>query len=272
MKNSTIFLALIVLFSTACKRVEVKNKQQINDNKMVANSDYLLAATAYHQLSAEYQALCIQSFNIARRNIDDVLNQEKGIKPPCIIVDIDETMLDNSPFEVECIRQQKSYSSESWKQWCDMAKARAIPGALEFAKYAEQNEIDVIYCSNRKIAELDATMKNMSDLGFPFISKDHFLLKDSVSTKRYRRAKVQDKYHIVMLIGDNLNDFDELFENRANDFGKGNVDDRFNQFGSKFIVLPNPIYGNWVDAIENSSMEQGDLSRVEKLKSKLIGY
>ncbi len=270
MKYYHLIIIAVVLSAVSCRRVEVKEKEQTKIE--INDSEYMLSATAWQQRSAEYRAMCLQSFNIAKMRIDEITKQYDGDKPAAVVVDIDETMLDNSPFEAECIIQNKTYTPEFWTEWVSMENAIAIPGALSFVKYAQSKNVQVIYISNRKVDELQATLNNLVKLDFPFATADNIHLKDTTSTKQYRRQKASEQYNIVMLIGDNLIDFDEMFEIRKPNFGKNIVDEHQELFGDKFIMLPNPIYGSWVNAITKSNDKVAKMSRIEALKNQLIRF
>lgn len=214
----------------------------------VTENDQFVMATAFQQKAAEYRALCYQAYNVARRQIEFDMATVKTHKPRAVILDIDETVLDNSPFAVRLIRQGGAYP-KGWSEWVDEAKAIPVPGALEFLKWADSNGIRIFYVSNRDHRLLDATMKNLAAFGFPQNQKDHVLLKTEGSGKEPRRQHVMTHHHVAVLIGDNLNDFADVFE-------KKNVEDRFAEtdkwrdaWGSRFIVLPNPGYGDWEGAL-----------------------
>lgn len=252
-----IFPILILLFIVSCNQNETdKVKEDISNKTIIENktsSDYLIMSTLWFQLSAERQALSYQAFNWARKMLDENYKLSENGLLPAVVVDLDETMIDNSPFEGKCIETNSSYTSETWKAWTDKAQAKAIHGALDFCNYAEFKGVKVFYISNRRITDLESTMKNMASLGFPNIEEEFFLLKDKTSSKKSRREKVQEKYDILLLIGDNLSDFDEVFEMRDENYGFNIVDDYKDEFGNKFILLPNPMYGDWEKAIFGGS-------------------
>jgi 5'-nucleotidase (lipoprotein e(P4) family) len=220
--------------------------------------DYQTAAVLYTQKAAEYRALTYQAFNIARLRLDEDLDKRNAKKlpkserkmPRAIVVDIDETVLDNSPAQAFGIKTNTPYNSKDWYAWSNMRKAKAVPGALEFLNYAVSKGVKVYYVSNRdEVNEKQATLDNLKSLGFREVSDDDLLLRTSESSKDARRAVVTARYRLVMLIGDNLDDFTSAFERKS-------VADRFAEtdrvkdlWGRKFIVLPNAMYGTWENAI-----------------------
>lgn len=234
MKKLIIASAFAVLVLFGCK----------SNVKKEITQDHLIYATTWFQNSPESQALYHQGFNIAKLRLEQ-FSKVKSAKPKAVVVDIDETMLDNSPFQAQEIIDNKEFSSDFWNEWSQLGKAKALPGAMEFSKYCDSLGVTLFYISNRKTNELESTLKNLDSLGFAFAKPEYFLLKESESSKKVRRERVAENFDIVMLIGDNLNDFSEVFESRGDDWGKTLVEQYKNEFGSRFIILPNPMYGEW---------------------------
>ncbi|KAB2871574.1 MAG: 5'-nucleotidase, lipoprotein e(P4) family [Bacteroidales bacterium] len=234
MNRLLLMLALVLVVFTSCKK---STHQEINQ-------DHLIYATLWFQSSPENQALYHQGFNIAKMQLAQFA-AVKSEKPKAVVVDIDETMLDNSPFQAQEIIDNKEFSSEFWNEWSQLGNAKALPGAKEFSNFCDSIGVTLFYISNRKTTELDATIKNLDSLGFSFAKPEYFLLKENESSKKTRREKVSAEFDIVMLIGDNLNDFSEVFESRGDDWGASLVEQYKNEFGKRYIVLPNPMYGDW---------------------------
>ena len=207
--------------------------------------DQNVTAVLWFQRSAEYRALCYQAFNLAELRIKEYLPNFDRDKHPVVIFDIDETLLDNSPQEAQNILDGKPYSPEAWKAWSDKASAEAIPGAVEFVRFLAQNEIEPIYLSNRMNTEGTMTLLNLQKCNFPYADRNHLFLKSETSSKEFRRNMVERQHQVIMLVGDNLSDFDQVFEDRTNNFGYATVDSLRADLGKKFIILPNPIYGDW---------------------------
>jgi 5'-nucleotidase (lipoprotein e(P4) family) len=208
-------------------------------------SDQSVTAVLWFQRSAEYRALCYQAYNLAELRVKEYLAGTDHEKPAAVIFDIDETLLDNSPQEALNILDGKTFSPERWKVWSDLASAAAVPGGLDFCRFLAVNDIQVIYISNRLTTEAEATLLNLQKWNFPFADQKHLYLKSDTSGKELRRNMVEKQYRVILLVGDNLSDFDQVFEDRTLDFGFKTVDSLRNDFGKKFIVLPNPMYGDW---------------------------
>ena len=119
---------------------------------------------------------------------------------------------------------------------------------------------------------MDATIKHLVKHNFPFADKEHVFLKSDTSSKKSRREKVADKYEIALLVGDNLGDFSEIFDNRSDRMGKGLVDQYKNEFGKHFIILPNPIYGSWTKATYGSTSGLSPKEISEKRKNSITDY
>jgi 5'-nucleotidase (lipoprotein e(P4) family) len=200
----------------------------------------------WFQKSAEMRALFVQGYNIAREKLIEANSVRGADKPLAVVADIDETILDNSPFEGWQITTGNAFSDSTWTRWTDMAVAKALPGALEFARLADSLGVEIFYVSNRTVSDaLESTITNLKSAGFPYADREHILLKDDTSSKISRRKKILETHDIILLIGDNLGDLDGIFENRDRNFGFDSVDSLSGYFGEKFIILPNPMYGTW---------------------------
>lgn len=236
------FCVAILLFCVSCSspRITITNIKS-PDPTIV---DGKLFATAWQQRSAEYKALCYQAFNIARLRIAQS-NQERSPKPKAIMTDIDETILNNSPYEVHQLLQGKDYDDASWKQWTAKGIADTMPGALHFLQYVSSTGIEIFYVTNRDQSEREGTLANLKRFNFPNADNDHLLLKGNTSSKEERKNTIAETHTIVLLMGDNMNDLSYLFEKKNPD-ERSKVADHFaDDFGNRFIVLPNPVYGDW---------------------------
>lgn len=211
-------------------------------------------AVIYQQYSAEVHRLFQQGFELARIRLDANLARPLPL-PPAVIVDIDETVLDNSPYQVTNAATGLTYSPDTWKQWTAKAQAKPIPGALDFLRYAVSKGCAVFYISNREVDEQEATMRNLINEGFPMVDNAHMLLMDGTSDKTERRAEVAKTHSIVLLAGDQLTDFDQRFKPRETGQGKPQVDALRDTLERYFILLPNPMYGTWLDAVSGRPLE-----------------
>lgn len=209
--------------------------------------DGKIFTSLYQQQSAEYKALCLQAYNIAAIRFDQF--QPKTELPKAIITDIDETVLDNSPYPIHRALLGKDYDADSWFEWSSKAIADTVPGAPAFLKLAAKSGVEIFYITNRELRERDCTLKNLRKYDLPNTDSNHLFLKSGTSSKEIRRQKVASTHEIIMLIGDNLGDFSNLFDKKNSIERNANVDASLNEFGNRFIVIPNPNYGDWEGAL-----------------------
>lgn len=273
MKKITFNILILcagIISLQACKQSNAFSGNN-GETPEITTHEHLTMATLYQQTAAEYRALCYQAFNIAKIRVDESSKMLGGMKQKAIVVDVDETVLDNSPFEAHCILENVGYPN-GWDEWMNKSNAIPVPGALELLQYAKTKDIDVFYITNRKEMYREQTLKNLKELNFPNATDDHLMLKTESSSKKIRRDKVLETHNIIFLIGDNLNDFSEVFE-------KINIEERFkitnklqSEFGQKFIVLPNAMYGEWEGALYNYDYGQSDLQKSELRHKFLKGF
>lgn len=233
-------LLLLTFILAACNHHESETSN--------VDNEALLYATLYQQKSAEVAALCHQAFNLAELRLNQILADHPYDKPLAIVVDVDETVLDNSPFEAKSILENTDYP-KYWGEWCELASAKALPGAAEFLNYAASKGVETFYVTNRKVEFQEATMKNLAAKGFPFVDDAHMFLRTTESSKEPRRIEIQKSYEIVILMGDNLNDFTDVFEGKSREDRHKLIRSLKAEFGNKFIVLPNAMYGEWINAL-----------------------
>jgi 5'-nucleotidase (lipoprotein e(P4) family) len=206
-------------------------------------------ASLWQQRAAEYKALCFQAYNIARLRIDEAV-KHKGSKPLAVVTDIDETLLDNSPEDARAAINNQEFDTKAWKKWTTKGIADTVPGAPSFFKYAASKGVTVFYITNRDEDERAGTTKNLQLYHLPFADNEHLILKTNTSSKEARRQDVLKKYNIVLLCGDNLADFDALYDNHPSEETREAATQKLTkQFGSKYIVLPNPSYGDFEGAL-----------------------
>ncbi len=261
---------MLLFFATSCTiapRVTVSNTA--NTESLV--TDGKIYTSAYQQRAAEYRALCFQAFNIAHHRVDEML-LTKTEKPKVIITDIDETILDNSPYEVHQTLQGKGYESDSWYEWSAMIKADTVPGALNFLKYASTKGIEIFYVTNRGERERNFTIKNLQKFNFPNADSAHLFPLQTTSSKEERRQKIAASHTIVMLMGDNLGDFSSLFDKKSSDERNQNVNEAAVEFGNRFIILPNPVYGDWESSLYNYDYSLTSFQRDSIIKASLHSY
>ncbi|MGE3166303.1 MAG: 5'-nucleotidase, lipoprotein e(P4) family [Planctomycetota bacterium] len=220
-----------------------------------------LHATLWVQSSAEWRALALQAYHCAERALDEALadpawtaaleqREPYAELPPAVIVDIDETVLDNSYYEAQLIRDQGSYDAATWDPWVLAECATAVPGAVEFLKHAQERGVTVFYVSNRKNHLQAATRKNLASLGFPLATElDTVFTRTDTRDKGPRRAAIAKRYRILLLVGDNNDDFASDFEDQTAAQRRTLTQHYADRWGRQWIAIPNPTYGSWEGAI-----------------------
>ena len=239
-----------------------------------AENDYLEGAILWQQSSGERRALSYQSFALARMLLDRDLQHRRLKMRRAIIVDVDDTILDNSPYEARIVKERENYP-QGWTAWINRAEAAAVPGALEFLRYAASRRVRVFYVTNRKPIEKEGTAKNLKLLGFPEVTDETLLIAPASgsSSKEPRPKAISARYHVVLLMGDDLNDFAAVFEDsKTVDARIISTDMNKSQFGTRFIVLPNPMYGNWENAIYGYNFKLSEKEKAAIRKSLLRAY
>lgn len=240
----------------------------------------LLNATVWVQSGAEYRAAALGTYAAARRMLDAALADRTwtaepqqttgfGALPPAVILDLDETAIDNSKFEARVIRQGKTYDSATWAAWVNESAAGAVPGAADFLAYCKSRGVTPFYVTNRDPDEQDGTRANLEKLGFPLTSDvDNLLVRGEreewkTSDKSPRRAWVASQYRVLLLLGDDLNDFanarDKSQAERA-----AIISTNAARWGTQWFMLPNPMYGSWERAVTG-----GTGTPCEQLRKKL---
>ena len=216
-----------------------------------ADNENEVLAILWQQQSGEHRALCYQAYALARMVLDRDLRNHRMRMRRALIVDLDETIWDTSSYEAANIKLRKGYP-EGWNEWMLSERAIALPGAVEFLNYANSRGVRVFYVTNRKPLAKAATAENLKKLGFPAVNDETLLMRDdpAIESKTKRRQTISAKYHVVLLMGDDLNDFDDVFEKSKTIASRIEATDRNkSQFGTHFIVLPNPMYGNWANSL-----------------------
>ncbi|MEI7063190.1 5'-nucleotidase, lipoprotein e(P4) family [Dickeya chrysanthemi] len=235
-------MAMLVL--SGCSTPQSQDAQTRLANQSVLALNWL-------QQSGEYQALCYQSFNSARLAFDAA--PVKPGKKKVVVVDIDETMLDNSAYNGWQAKEHKSFNLISWNRWSHARQALAVPGAVEFTRYVNSHGGQVFYVSNRLIIEAGDTRDNMIKLGFPDVNDQTLWLSKGNSNKQARFDDIAAQGNdIVLYVGDNLNDFGAATYHKDNTARRAFVSNNQAKFGTQFIILPNPLYGDWESGLSSN--------------------
>ncbi|MDP7977390.1 5'-nucleotidase, lipoprotein e(P4) family [Bacillus multifaciens] len=267
--TTLLSVALLSTTLTACNTTAEQTSAKAKEEK-VQLTDQQLMADLWYQTSGEAKALYYQGYNIGTQKLDAALAKGTS-KKPAIVLDLDETVVDNSPHQAMSVKTGKGYPYK-WDDWINKAEAEALPGAIDFLKHAESKGVDIYYISNRKTNQLDATIKNLERIGAPQATKEHILLQEPKEKgKEKRRELVSQTHDIVLLFGDNLSDFIGFDGLSTQDRNK-KVEELKAQFGEKFIVFPNPMYGDWEGSLYNYNFKKSDAEKDKIRKDNLKSF
>jgi acid phosphatase len=198
----------------------------------------------WFRTAAEYRALAEQTYAIATERLP-ALSRGLAAQSWGVILDADETVLDNSEYERRRAVLDSAYTAPTWDAWVNERAAPAIPGAVAFTRRVHDLGGRVVIVTNRSMAQCDATRANLTSAG---IATDAVLCQpQGESDKNPRFGRVQNgtavpgmaPLRIVEWIGDNILDFPHLTQASRNDPAA------LAEFGSRYFILPNPMYGSW---------------------------
>ena len=226
----------------------------------VANpQESVLKANLYMQTAAEYRACCLQAYGwMTERLRTKLASVRNDGLPPAVVMDLDETVLDNAGFQSFLDREHLDYSDALWLTWESQYpdEVRLVPGAKDFIQAAEGMGVTVVYITNRLTRNKAATVEALKHNGLNVENiEERLLLKDTTSDKTARRQAAEQKHRVLFLVGDNLRDFSEEFRapkvqtdterEQAIAARAAQVDRRRYRWGTNWFILPNPVYGEW---------------------------
>ncbi|MBL4678113.1 MAG: 5'-nucleotidase, lipoprotein e(P4) family [Mucilaginibacter sp.] len=250
-------LASPTVLIMACKQ---GNQPTIKNGKATLLPEGPAWGALYQQRAGEYKALCYQAYNIATLRLEQYVKRPSNL-PKAIITDIDETVLDNSPYFVDRAKQGLTYSDSSWIAWTAQLKCDTLPGAAHFLKRAKELGVAVYYVTNRFAPERLATLENLKKFDLPDTDDAHlFVMGDDGSSKEGRRMNITKDHNVILFLGDNLGDFNKEFDERNPQIRSAKVGVNANSFGEHFIVFPNVMYGSWEDRL----YKKGDTTNDQK--------
>lgn len=217
----------------------------------------LLWAVAWKQTAAEFGAICYQAYNLATLRLDMALSQHKsGDKPLAIITDMDNTIIQAVNYWGHLINEgQEFFDDAVWDKWIPKNLVQAVPGSKAFLDHCKANGVEVFYVSNRDQGDrtYEYALAQLNYLNFPYVDEEHVTVNRESSNKMAIKEKVSVSHQLVLMLGDNLNDY-------KRDYYVTDVDERYalmerdrDEYGDQFILLPNPTDGHWVRAIFGES-------------------
>ncbi|MBS0438489.1 MAG: acid phosphatase [Proteobacteria bacterium] len=270
MRHSLAIMLCTACFLGACASAPQRPAMHAGesaDSKYAGND--LLYAVAWMQTSIEHDLVYAGIYKMAETQLLAALadphwdalprgersNDAQGL-PAAVIVDIDETVFDNSPFEARLVRDNVTSSKTAFAAWVRQASAKPLPGALEYAKFAAAHGVTVFYISNRDEEMADSTRANLVADGFPLAdgamlnrgSPTPGCVERSSDDKGCRRRLVAQKYRVLAMFGDNFADFIDGAD--ADNVARAErIAPYRGWFGERWFALPNPVYGSWVSAL-----------------------
>ncbi len=266
------FLCLVLITACSTPRPVVQQPQPPPET-VDATAELAMQnvnALLYQNASAEVAWLYEQGYAFARVKLDRNLERATDTLPPAVVVDVDETVLDNSPYELENILAGRTYTDSTWKVWTSKARAKALPGARGFLEYAVSRGCEIFYITNRDDVEKEATIANLRSEGFPMADSAHVFTMEGSSDKSERRARVRATHDIVLYVGDQLTDFDQSLKMRNLEMGIPAMYELEGPLSEYFILLPNAVYGYWRDGITGRGSPEEKMKQVEQFMRQRI--
>ena len=245
-----------------------------------------LDAVVFMRTAAERDALCLQAFAAARAALERALADPSWTacleqagdfahKPPAIIADVDDTLLDTSTFETRALFEGYAFDNASFASWAEAADAPALPGAAEFLRAAAAHGVTVFYVTGRGPESREATRRNLQRHGFPLAAgRETVLTREDESGKGARRAAVAEGFRVLLLLGDNAADFGSGFAGKDLAARRAAAREAAGFWGERWIVLPNAAYGDWQRAAlgwRDVPPEQRPEAKLEALRGTLGG-
>ena len=241
---------------------------QANENEL---SNPLLYALAWKQTSAEYRALYHQGFNIARLHVQQALAQRQpGDKPLAVITDVDDTVLHALSYWGYLVNSGRDFFEDPlWDQWIAENLVTAAPGAIEFLNYCAENGVSVFYVTSRDQGEptLQIALSNLRTVGAPGVDEQHVTALRESSNKEIRQDEIMQSHQVVVMLGDNLNDFRRKYYIRDDVDGRiAAMEEDRDKFGMQYVLFPNPTDGHWLAAIFGESEPPASAANRQLLK------
>ncbi len=193
----------------------------------------------WYQRSAERHALSLQAYGAATAKVSAKV--ASGVSASWgVIMDIDETTLNNSWYQHTRSDLGVGYSPVSWTSWVNMKAATPIDGALAFTQKVKQLGGKVVFVTNRMAGtECPQTELNLAATGFVY---DQILCRPqgAPSDKTPRFDQVKLGMQVVAFVGDNILDFPMLNQDL-----RKQPESAYAAFGETFFLIPNPMYGSF---------------------------
>jgi acid phosphatase len=256
MRISLIVVSLVLMTGCAAKQ-----PPRTTPSPAVRDTHEQLQGVLWIQTAAEYQVLATTVYERAAAEFDRANSdpswtaaiEQEGLGsfsslPVAVIMDLDETVLDNSRAQGQFVLDRTPYLPQTWTEWVKLSAAGDVPGAKAFIEHVRSNGGHVIFVTNRSAAEEPATVKNLTDtLKIPTTAEDVLCVGENgwTSDKSIRRRFVAGKYRIALLVGDDLGDFVSLAATKTAGDRVALATKYQTRWRDRWVLLPNPMYGSW---------------------------
>ncbi|HEX5759752.1 MAG TPA: HAD family acid phosphatase [Thermoanaerobaculia bacterium] len=235
------------------------------------------------QTAAEYRVLAETTYRAAGEALRDALanpawtaaaeqTADFSHLPPAVILDLDETVLDNGRFQGEQTLRREPYSPARWTEWVKLEKAALVPGAKEFLADVRDRGIAVFFVTNRTLEQEPATLQNLAALGVRSTAEEILANRENgwSSDKTARRRHVAQGHRILLLIGDDLGDFvpAKLAPEQRVEAARRHSD----WWGRRWFLLPNPMYGSWDRALYDHDTTLSDEEVLRRKRMRVKGF
>jgi 5'-nucleotidase (lipoprotein e(P4) family) len=274
--SSFLFLLLLGLFvMPGCASLQTSSTSPVSPLR--AASDGRLDAILWQTTSVEYRVLAQSMYGAAKSHLERALADRQWTAlpaqggnfqhlPPAVIMDIDETVIDTSGFQSLLVKAGGRFSRTRWRDWSSQNEPGAVPGATEFISFAQSRGVTVFFVTNRDYATESLTRKHLASAGIKLPDNIDTVLSQSEhpdwgTDKGSRRDFIAKSYRVLMLFGDDLADF--ISEYRAPAQVRMSEAMKHNEWGTKWFMLPNPMYGSWESSLYDfdSSLSIDEISR-----------
>lgn len=236
------WIALLLLIGCAARVPQVVETQAASGG----GNDPLLRSTHWVRSSAEYRAIFLQTYALATQHLEE-LAADRQPGTWAVAIDADETAISNSKYDLELQRAGVETTDELWSAWVARREAPPLPGVVDFLATVHALGGYIAVVTNRAAKLCHDTEENFRAFDIPF---DVMLCRDDDTNKETRWRMIEEgsaspdlpPVQILMWIGDNIQDFPHLDQEL-----RFSGDEAHTLFGDHFFLLPNPIYGSWLD-------------------------
>lgn len=261
-RHPALAAAIICLTTLACAH-SAPSPDAAEPAPLLQPGHEVLQGVLWTQSSVEYRAAAKGTYAAATKMLDLALADASWSAlphiphpagaPPAVILDIDETCVDNILYAVDSIRTGQFHTTARFAAFVRSGRVAAVPGAREFLEAAHSRGVAIFYITNQRHDIEEPTRANLVKLGFPVdVSRDSVLTvgerPEWNSDKESRRAHVAATHRVLLVFGDDFNDFVTAAEKSVEE-RDALYEANIHMFGTKWFVLPNPVYGSWERAI-----------------------